>query len=144
MKPSADMFLALADPTRREILDLLARDTHTINALADNFSISRPAVSKHIKVLSEAGFIFIRDVGRERHCMLKQEGFQDLRDWIDHFDAFWKTKLKRLEALMANTSLPGPVPGQKSSARQSPPHGGTPSARSESGKYPRKNPRRSR
>lgn len=95
-----DPFLAISDPSRRQILVLLSKDTMTINALAQNFAMSRPAVSKHIKVLEEAGFLTIQDIGRERHCLLNQEGFRDLQEWIDYFDAFWQEKLQNLNALL--------------------------------------------
>jgi DNA-binding transcriptional ArsR family regulator len=95
-----DAFQAIADPSRRRILMLLSKDRLTINSLAENFEMSRPAVSKHIKILEHAGFISIDDVGRERYCTLKQEGFDQLQAWIDFFDNFWKTKLKKLESLL--------------------------------------------
>jgi DNA-binding transcriptional ArsR family regulator len=97
-----DVFQVVSDPSRRQILKLLSNDSLTINALAENFDMSRPAVSKHIKILEYAGFISIEDVGRERHCMLKQDGFNELHEWIDFFDAFWKTRLKKLELLLNN------------------------------------------
>jgi DNA-binding transcriptional ArsR family regulator len=90
----------VSDPSRRQILHLLSQDSLTINALAENFNISRPAVSKHIKVLNSAGFISIQTIGRERYCILKQDGFHELQEWIDHFDKFWISKLKKLETLL--------------------------------------------
>ena len=101
-QPSLDVFQVVADPSRRQILKLLTNDSLTINALAENFDMSRPAVSKHIKILEYAGFISIEDIGRERYCTLKQDGFNAMQEWIDHFDAFWKTKLKKLESLLNN------------------------------------------
>lgn len=95
-----DAFQAIADPSRREILRLLSRDTLTINAIAENFDMSRPAVSKHIKVLNSAGFISVENIGKERYCILNQEGFDALQEYIDYFDGFWKSKLKKLEALL--------------------------------------------
>lgn len=99
-QPKVDVFQALADPSRRQILHLLSQDSMTINALAENFDMSRPAVSKHIKLLYEAGFVAIEDIGRERHCILSQEGFSHLQEWIDYFDSFWKHKLKKLEQML--------------------------------------------
>ncbi len=99
-----DPFYALGDPNRRYILQLLSDESQTINQLAGNFDISRPAVSKHIKILYSAGFISIEDIGRERHCVLKQEGFHALQQWIDYFDNFWKQKLKKLDKLMSEKS----------------------------------------
>ncbi len=95
-----DAFQVIADPSRRQILHLLSKDSLTINSLAENFDMSRPAVSKHIKVLHSAGFIAINDVGRERHCVLKQDGFKQLHDWLAYYDAFWGSKLKKLENLL--------------------------------------------
>ena len=100
-----DVFQVIADPSRREMLMLLSKDSLTINSLADNFDMSRPAVSKHIKILYTAGFISIQDIGRERHCTLKQDGFNALHEWLRYFDQFWTSKLKNLENLL-NNKLP--------------------------------------
>lgn len=97
-----DPFLAIADPSRRQMLNLLSKESLTINSLAENFDISRPAVSKHVKVLYNAGFIDIKNIGREHYCILKQDGFDELQEWIDYFDNFWSSKLKKLEALLNN------------------------------------------
>lgn len=99
-----DAFQVIADPSRRQILQLLSKDNMTINSLADNFDMSRPAVSKHIKALYNAGFISIQDIGRERHCMLKQDGFNELQEWLAYYDAFWGSKLKKLGALLNDKS----------------------------------------
>lgn|SRR5690606_3570863 len=97
-----DAFQAIADPGRRKILRLLSKNSLTINALAENFEMSRPAVSRHIKILNKAGFISIQNIGRERYCILKQDGFNELQQWIDHFDGFWASKLKKLQKLLNN------------------------------------------
>jgi DNA-binding transcriptional ArsR family regulator len=97
-----DAFQVIADPSRREMLMLLSKDSRTINSLAENFDMSRPAVSKHIKILYGAGFITIQDIGRERHCSLKQDGFNALHEWLKYFDQFWTSKLKNLEDLLNN------------------------------------------
>lgn len=99
-----DTFQVIADPSRRQILMMLSKDSMTINTLAENFDMSRPAVSKHIKILYGAGFISIRDIGRERHCTLKQGGFDELQKFIDYFDKFWTNKLKKLETILNNKS----------------------------------------
>ncbi|MDR3681014.1 MAG: metalloregulator ArsR/SmtB family transcription factor [Flavipsychrobacter sp.] len=95
-----DVFQAIADPSRREILLLLSDNSRSINALAENFTISRPAVSKHIKVLYDAGFIEITAMGRERMCKLKPDGFEEVKKWIVFFDHFWTDKLSGLEKLL--------------------------------------------
>jgi DNA-binding transcriptional ArsR family regulator len=98
--PTLDAFQVIGDPSRRKMLMLLSEDNMTINSLADHFDMSRPAVSKHIKILHGAGFISIKDIGRERYCTLKKDGFEELQAWISHFDKFWTSKLKKLETLL--------------------------------------------
>jgi DNA-binding transcriptional ArsR family regulator len=95
-----DPFLAIGDPNRRQMLHLLSRESMTINTLAGNFDITRPAVSKHVKILYGAGFISIHNIGRERHCALNQKGFRELQSWIDYFDQFWQVKMKKLDELI--------------------------------------------
>jgi DNA-binding transcriptional ArsR family regulator len=97
-----DAFQVIADPNRRQMLQLLSAESLTINALAKNFNMSRPAVSKHIKIMNSAGFISITDVGRERYCTLKQDGFNELQHFINSFDNFWTGRLKNLEAILNN------------------------------------------
>lgn len=103
-QPTLDAFQVIADPSRRKMLRLLSKDSLTINNLAENFEMSRPAVSKHIRILYSAGFISIQDIGRERYCTLKQDGFDELQEWISYFDKFWVSKLKKLEALLNDKS----------------------------------------
>ena len=100
LKPTLDAFQVIGDPSRRKMLMLLSKDSLTINNLADHFDMSRPGVSKHIKILHEAGFITIQDIGRERYCTLKKNGFEELQNWISYFDNFWTSKLKKLEILL--------------------------------------------
>ena len=102
--PRLDTFQVIADPSRRQILNMLTHNSMTINSLAENFDMSRPAVSKHIKILYGAGFISIQDIGRERHCTLKQDGFNQLQEWLNFYDDFWKSKLKKLETLLNKKS----------------------------------------
>jgi len=103
-QPNLDAFQVIADPSRRQILKLFVEDSLTINSLAENFEMSRPAVSKHIKILKTAGFISIQDIGRERYCTLNQDGFKELQEWIDYFEGFWKTRLKRLDNILNTRS----------------------------------------
>ncbi len=97
---SSDPFYALADPSRREILMLLTKEKQTINSLASNFDVSRPAVSKHIKILYDAGFIRIENSGRERYCELNDKGFSEVKDWVEYFEQFWTSKVRKLELLL--------------------------------------------
>lgn len=103
-QPRLDAFQVIADPSRRQILFMLSKDGMTINSLAENFEMSRPAVSKHIKVLYEGGFITIENKGRERHCNLNEAGFNELHEWLNYYDNFWKSKLKKLEQLLNKKS----------------------------------------
>ncbi|HVS92955.1 MAG TPA: metalloregulator ArsR/SmtB family transcription factor [Mucilaginibacter sp.] len=97
---NTDPFQAIADTNRRQILMLLTGKKLPINSLADHFDISRPAVSKHIKVLHENGFITISEEGRERYCELNPHGFDEVKQWITFFEQFWKEKLQNLESLL--------------------------------------------
>lgn len=99
-QPTPDAFQVLADANRRHMLRLLSKKSLTINALAENFDMSRPAVSKHISIMERAGFISIQGIGRERHCLLKQDGFRELQKWINYFDNFWESKLQKLQTLL--------------------------------------------
>src|ERR1051325_8676136 len=102
--PTLDAFQVIADSSRRQMLMMLSKNSLTINSIAENFDMSRPAVSKHIKILYGAGFITIKDIGRERHCVLKQDGFNELQDFINYFDKFWINKLSKLQSILNDKS----------------------------------------
>ena len=104
---TADAFQALADRGRREILMMVAQEKRSINAIAENFDISRPAVSKHIKILQNAGFINIEEKGRERYCVLNQNGFSEVQQWINMFEEYWTAQFKSLENYLA-ANVPTP------------------------------------
>lgn len=99
-----DVFQAIADPTRRTIIDLLAQQELTLNEVADKFDISRPAISKHIKILTECGLITIRQQGRERYCQPDLQQLKQVADWTGQFHAFWTQKLDALEAFLETGS----------------------------------------
>jgi len=88
-----DVFQAIADPTRREIINLLATQSLNLNAVADNFDISRPAVSKHIKILTECGLVTIRQEGRERFCDAQLNKLKEVVQWTEQYSQFWDKKL---------------------------------------------------
>lgn len=90
-----DVFQVIADPRRRKILEMLTENTLTINSIADTFDISRPAVSKHIKVLEDTGFIIISNKGRERHCSLHTDGFLEVQKWLTFFTDFWRNNFQK-------------------------------------------------
>jgi len=99
-KKNVDIFGAIADPNRRKILMLLSAGALTISALANEFDVSRPAISKHIKVLQENKLVVINDVGRERYCELEPEGFKEIYDWIMFYESFWNEKINELEKML--------------------------------------------
>jgi DNA-binding transcriptional ArsR family regulator len=92
-----DVFQAIADPTRREIINLLAYNSLNLNAVAENFNISRPAISKHIKILTECGLIEIRQEGRERFCEAKLQKLNEVAEWAEQYRKFWELKFDALE-----------------------------------------------
>lgn len=95
-----DVFQAIADPTRREIIQLLSRQTLNLNAVAEQFDISRPAVSKHIKILTECGLVNVSVQGREHYCEAKLDALNEVADWIDQYRKFWDTKWDALDAYL--------------------------------------------
>ena len=88
-----DVFQAIADPTRREIINMIAHQSLNLNAVAENFHISRPAISKHIKILTECGLIVIKQQGRERYCEAKLQKLNEVSKWIEQYRVFWTKKL---------------------------------------------------
>lgn len=92
-----DVFQAIADPTRREILNIVAHKALNLNSVAEQFNVSRPAISKHIKILTECGLIVIKQQGRERFCEAKLKKLNEVSDWVDQYRKFWEHKLDSLE-----------------------------------------------
>ena len=102
-----DVFQAIADPTRREILNIVAFQPMNLNAVAEQFDISRPAISKHIKILTECGLVTIKQQGRERYCEAKLQQLNEVSEWIEQYRIFWTKKLDALERfLSSDASLP--------------------------------------
>ena len=95
-----DVFQAIADPVRREIIDLLAQETLTINAIAERFEISRPAVSKHLKILNECGIVNFQAQGRERYCYIQPKNLIPAFLWIDQYRNLWEEKIDSFEAYL--------------------------------------------
>ncbi|WP_027391709.1 ArsR/SmtB family transcription factor [Aquimarina latercula] len=92
-----DVFQAIADPVRRDIISLLAEQALSINAIAEKFDISRPAISKHIKILEECGIISINKKGRERYCLIQPKNLVPAFLWIDQYKNLWEEKLDSFE-----------------------------------------------
>jgi len=92
------LFKALADPTRREILALLRSGRRSVGELAGNFDISRPAISKHLRLLRNAGLVQDTPIGTARMCQLNPEPLKKLDAWLDDYKRFWRGSLARLKA----------------------------------------------
>ena len=97
MEARRDVFQAIADPTRRQIIGLVAQQPLNLNALAEKFDVTRQAVSLHVKILTECGLIVIKQHGRERYCEAKLDRLSEVSDWVGQYRAFWNKRFKSLE-----------------------------------------------
>src|SRR5271155_2457532 len=100
MQTRRDVFQAIADPIRRDIIGLIARQTMNLNSIAENFPVSRPAISQHIKVLTECGLVIIRRQGRERYCEARLTPLGDVASWIEPFRQMWEEQFTALDLLL--------------------------------------------
>ena len=96
-----DVFQAIADPTRRAIISMIANESLNLNSVAENFDISRPAISRHIRILTECGLIVIKQKGRERYCEAKLRQLHEVSDWVEQHRVFWTGKLDALGDFLA-------------------------------------------
>lgn len=95
-----DTFAAIADPTRRQIIAMLASQDLTVNEIADAFDLTRPAISKHLRVLRETGLVIERKEGRQHVQSFNGAGLTPLSDWVRTYEDFWDRKLAKLKAVM--------------------------------------------
>ena len=105
MSPSAekhDVFQAIADPTRREVLRLLAEKELPISEITSHFPISRTAIAKHLHILSEAELVSGRKIGREKIYRLQPEPLAELKQWLSFYEQFWNNKLSMLKHVVEN------------------------------------------
>jgi DNA-binding transcriptional ArsR family regulator len=96
-----DVFQAIADPTRRQIIQLLADESRNLNAIAGNFDMSRQAVSLHIRILEECGLVAIRTQGRERVCEAQLDKLGEVSVWVEQYRQHFEDKLDSLEKYLA-------------------------------------------
>lgn len=96
-----DIFQAIADPNRRAIIGLLANQRLTVNAVAEHFPISRPAISRHIKILKECGLVVVRKQGRERYCELRLDRLNEVAEWVEQSRQVWNQRLNRLDEYLS-------------------------------------------
>ena len=95
-----DVFQAIADPNRRAILSLLAQQRLTLNAVAENFRISRPAVSRHIKILKECGLVVVIPQGRERFVEARFDKLEEVSNWLEEYRQLWEQRFNRLDEVL--------------------------------------------
>lgn len=91
-----DVFHAIADPTRRRILELLKESEMSVTAIVSRFSVTQPAISQHLKVLRDAGLVAMRKVSRQRLYSLHAEPLADVDDWVGYFEDYWTEKMGEL------------------------------------------------
>ena len=99
-----DVFAAISHPSRRRMLDLLAAEDYSVNAMAGHFKMSRPAVSQHLRVLLDSGLVTEERHGRERVYHFVPKRLAEVRDWITLYERFWDDRLGKLQKLMAKRS----------------------------------------
>jgi len=108
-----DVFQAIADPTRREIISLIAHQSLNVNAVAGNFDVSRTAIYKHVKILTECGLIVIKQQGRERFYEAQLEKLHEVSDWVGQYRQFWNARLDALEKYLNETRPKEKKPGRR-------------------------------
>ena len=95
-----DVFQAIADPTRRDIITLISRQSLNLNAVAENFDMTRQAISLHIKILHECGLILIKQEGRERYCSIQPKKLAEVADWIEPFRNMWEERFNKVDEIL--------------------------------------------
>lgn len=95
-----DVFQAIADPHRRQIIDLLSEEPMTLNGIAEKFDISRPAVSQHIKYLVECGIVTVEQRGRERYCTIQSQNLVPAFLWLEKYHKQWEERINSFKAYL--------------------------------------------
>ena len=97
MKTRRDVYQAIADPTRRKIINMIAIQPQNVNSIAEKFDVSRQAISLHVKILNDCGLIIIRQSGRDRICEAQLDQLAEVSGWVDQYRKHWENKLDALE-----------------------------------------------
>lgn len=105
-----DVFQAIADPTRRAILNRLAEQPLNVNTVSEHFDVTRAAIYKHMKILTECGLVVITPRGRERYCEVRLEGLNEVSEWVAQYQRFWNKNLDALEAYLEELQQPTNIP----------------------------------
>jgi DNA-binding transcriptional ArsR family regulator len=95
-----DVYQAIADPTRRVIIDMIATQPQNVNAIAEKFDVTRQAISLHIKVLTDCGLITIKKQGRDHVCEAQLDKLIEVSAWVDQYRQHWESKLDTLETYL--------------------------------------------
>lgn len=101
MKARRDVYQAIADPTRRAIINLIAAAPHNVNVIAEKFDVSRQAISLHIKVLTDCGLVIMKQQGRDRFCEVRLEQLGEVDAWVAQYRKHWESRLDSLESYVA-------------------------------------------
>ncbi|HEY0670231.1 MAG TPA: metalloregulator ArsR/SmtB family transcription factor [Sphingobacteriaceae bacterium] len=105
MEARRDVFQAIADPTRRAIIGMIASQPVNVNTIAEQFDVSRQAISLHLKILSECGLLNIKQQGRERFCEAKLEKLNEVHEWVEQYHKLWTGRLKSLKNFIEQEDL---------------------------------------
>jgi DNA-binding transcriptional ArsR family regulator len=102
MEARRDVFQAIADPTRRAIIGMIAKQPANVNTIAEQFDVSRQAVSLHLRILAECGLLTMKQHGRERICEIKLEKLSEVNEWVSQYRCLWENKLDALSKFLNN------------------------------------------
>ena len=100
MKARRDVYQAIADPTRRAIINMISSKPQNVNSIAEEFDVSRQAISLHVKILTDCGLIVIRQQGRDRFCEAQLDKLSEVSVWVDQYRQHWERKLDALETYL--------------------------------------------
>lgn len=100
MKTRRDVYQAIADPTRRAIINMIAAEPHNVNSIAEKFDVTRQAISLHVKILKDCGLIIIRQQGRDRFCEAQLDKLSEVSAFVDQYRQHWENKLDSLETYL--------------------------------------------
>jgi len=104
MEARRDVFQAIADPTRRAIIGMIAKEPTNVNTIAEQFDMSRQAISLHLKILTECGLLHVEQRGRERICEARLDSLSEVNEWLSQYKKFWSRKLDALEQFLDNNA----------------------------------------
>jgi DNA-binding transcriptional ArsR family regulator len=100
MKARRDVYQAIADPTRRAIIHMIAAQPQNVNAIAEKFDVTRQAISLHVKILTDCGLIVIKQRGRDRFCEAQLDQLAEVANWVAQYRQHWESKLDAMETYL--------------------------------------------